>query len=249
MCEARDHESGSELRARLNAAQKDLEGIKALLTAVFDAGPFPMWISDDKGTCVTVNEANRQKWGLTDEAVVGKYNLFDDQVMQEQGHIPLVESVFRDGRTVVFQNVYDPVRFNQLTGANRDLKTVIEATIVPVKNSRGKVTHAIIQQKDLTGITLAQEEKDKAIDRMKQAQKMETIGVMASGVAGEINTPLNQIRAVFKCTLQDLDRQETAPQGMSEKFRDAVHQVDRISGVINQLRLFGQTDCPSFKVD
>jgi histidine kinase len=152
----------------------------------------------------------------------------------------LIESVFRDGRTVTFQNEYDAVRFNQLTGANRDFTTVIEATIAPVRDARGKVTHAMIQQTDLTELRLAEAEKDEAVGRMKQAHKMEAVGRLAAGVANEMSQPLAIIRAVFERTLHDLSQKKTVPQALTEDFREAVSQIDRISRVISHLRIHGR---------
>ncbi|MCF7972985.1 MAG: GHKL domain-containing protein [Phycisphaerae bacterium] len=247
MSETRHHESDSQLSVRLCATEKDLEETRALFSAIFDFGPFPMWISDHKGTCLRINEALRRTWGVEDQDVIGKYNMFDDPVVKEQGFSPLLNRVFDDGESVTLRIEYDPVQFNQLTGAHREVKSVIEATISPQKNSLGEVISAIVLHKDLTPHQLMEEAKEKAITLMKQAQKREAVGLLVAGVAHEINQPLTYIRAVLECNLHDLTQQEIDLRVLGEECREAVKQVDRISCIIRHLRLFGRVETLSFR--
>ena len=115
-----------------------------------------MWISDDKGTLIRLNQACRDLFRIKDDEVVGKYNAFRDEVMEAQGLLPIIKQVFENGKTTRFCSEYDTSRLKNL-----DLKEkaflVLDVTIIPVFDSRGRVTHAIFQHIDITESKRAEE--------------------------------------------------------------------------------------------
>ena len=95
----------------------------AFADIIFENGPYPMWISDDKGTLIRLNQACRDLLHIKDDEVVGKYNVLQDDVVEEQGLMPLVRQVYEKGRPVRFNFEYDSSRLKNL-----DLKDFLLST-------------------------------------------------------------------------------------------------------------------------
>jgi PAS domain S-box-containing protein len=62
----------------------------------------------------------------------------------------------------------------------------LEWQVVPIRNAAGKNTHFVAIQRDLT-------ERKRLEAQLLQAQKLETVGQLASGIAHEINTPTQYV--------------------------------------------------------
>ncbi|MDP8208464.1 MAG: PAS domain S-box protein, partial [Candidatus Electryonea clarkiae] len=75
-------------------AEEALHKTTTFLNSIIDQSPFSIWISDSAGTMIRQNQACRDLLNITDEDVVGKYNLFQDNITEEQGFMTLVRSVF-----------------------------------------------------------------------------------------------------------------------------------------------------------
>lgn len=70
---------------------------------------------------------------------------------------------------------------------------VFETHANPVVNERGEVKHLVIVARDITERTKADEERRQMEVQLRHAQKMESIGQLAAGIAHEINTPTQYI--------------------------------------------------------
>ena len=70
---------------------------------------------------------------------------------------------------------------------------VFESHANPVANKGGEVEHLVIVARDITERTKAEEEHRQMEVQLRHAQKMESIGQLAAGIAHEINTPTQYI--------------------------------------------------------
>ncbi len=80
------------------------------------------------------------------------------------------------------------VWFGRMKSKKKDDTPVEEdVTISPVRNEEGDITNYVAIKRDVTKIDLLQKQ-------LLKAQKMETIGQLAAGIAHEINTPMQYVQ-------------------------------------------------------
>ncbi|MFH0995491.1 MAG: PAS domain S-box protein [Pseudomonadota bacterium] len=184
--------------------EEALRKSQTFLEAIFEHSPHSMWVSDDKSTLIRMNQACRDLFCITDEELIGKYNIFKDTIVEQQGVMPLVKRVFENGERVQFNLNYDishlqPPRHRETTPLNLDV------TISPVLDTRKQVIHAIVQHHDITERKRTEEEKERLQAQFNQAQKMDSVGRLAGGMAHDFNNMLTAILghselAMMRCT-------------------------------------------------
>ena len=123
--------------------------LRIFLDSVIEQSPVSMWISDDKGTLIRANRALLNQLHISDDELVGKYNIFRDRQIEDQGLMPLVREVFEKGSTVRFTTEYD-TSLVQYLELKRSKHAILDVTISAVFDSEGKVVNAIIQHLDVT---------------------------------------------------------------------------------------------------
>ena len=154
MAEGRDITGRKEAEEALRESQMFLE-------AIFQQSPYSMWVSDSQGTLLRMNQACRELLHVTDEDLVGRYNLFEDNIVEQQGVMPLVRRVFEHGEKAQFLLRYDSSQLRSLPLSDTT-HVVLEVTISPVLDARNQVIHAIVQHHDITERTRAREALERA---------------------------------------------------------------------------------------
>jgi len=129
--------------------EEALKTSESFLNDIIDQGPSPIWISDAQGTLIRINPACLKMLNISQEDVLGKYNIFQDNIVESQGYMPLVKSVFEEGRIVRFELAYDSSQLKHLE-LEHFAYVYLDVTVFPIKNSQGEVTNAVIQHNDIT---------------------------------------------------------------------------------------------------
>ena len=153
LMESTEHKEAKDAHLK---AEEESGNSDELLNNIIEQTPNALWISDEKGIAIRMNQALRDMLKITDEEIIGKYNVLKDRQVIEQGFAPLVKSVFEEGKTVNFTIDYDTAKEKQIK-LSQTTHRILDTVISAVKNREGKVIYAICQHRDIT-----EQEKAKA---------------------------------------------------------------------------------------
>ena len=138
-------------------AAEDVESAHSFLDTVVDMSPFAMWVSDREGTVIRTNRSLRDALNLTDDAIIGHYNVLTDANLEIQGVMPVVKAVF--------SRRHEPARFsipwkavesgNIAPDGAHDL--YIDVAMFPILNTEGELINVVCQWVDISDQRRAEE--------------------------------------------------------------------------------------------
>lgn len=209
-------------------SEEELRHSEAFLNKIIEESPNPMWISDANGTLIRINQACCDLLNITADEVVGTYNVLKDNLIAEQGLLPLVNSVFEEGRSVRFDMAYQTSQLKQLK-LQGESSVVLNVTIFPIRESDKKISNAVIQHIDITDRKRAEEALLDTTERLKEslAGTVQVISTVAE--ARDPYTAGHQRR------VSDLARMIASEMGLSSDRVDfvrvaaSIHDIGKIA--------------------
>lgn len=147
-------------------SEKELRESRDFLNRLIEQSACAVWISDDRGTLIRINRACCDLLDIEADEVVGKYNIFEDNIVKEQGFLPLVKSVYEEGNTVKFELKYDTSQVKNVS-LKKKAFVILYVTIFPVIDDDGKITNAVIEHVDVTGYKQAEEALQESEERYR----------------------------------------------------------------------------------
>jgi C4-dicarboxylate-specific signal transduction histidine kinase len=123
----------------------------------------------------------------------------------------------------------------------RILRDVHTANI-RLENSRKAMIHVMGDLRDTTeAVQRREEELRRKQGQLVQARKLSLLGELSTGIAHELNNPLNNVGLFIRNVLDriEMDRMDTAL--MVKDLRNALQQVRKAAEIISRLRTFGRT--------
>ena len=214
----------------------NLRRSEAFLDNIIEQSLLSMWISDETGTLLRLNQACRDLLGIQTEEVVGKYNVLQDNIVTEQGLMPQVRRVFENGEAANFRLFYDSTQLKHLELQNRK-SVILDVTISPVKDGTGKVTNAIIQHMDITRQHQQEEELRHLADDLEGQVLERTLDLDETqnallNLLDDMNMAKEQLEEANK-KLQDMDRLKSMfIASMSHELRTPLNSVIGFSSIL-----------------
>jgi PAS domain S-box-containing protein len=137
--------------------EETLKAKNIFIDRIIETSALSTWISDENGTALQANPACLKFFGATEAEVIGKYNIFNDEVIEKQGFMPEIRKVFENGEVANIIIDYDFGEVQHVKAKNATHKT-INSIFTPILDSNHKVTNIIVQTIDLTQILQMQKE-------------------------------------------------------------------------------------------
>ena len=215
------------------------------LSQAIEQNPAAILITDVSGRINYVNKAFTDTSGYSQEEVMGQTPRLFKSGVTSSGEYENLWKVISSG------NVWNGVFHNKTKSGRRIWE---RATIVPIKNRRGKVVSYVGIKENITASKQQEEEQERLERELQQAQKMEAIGQLAGGIAHEINTPtqyvsdnllflketwddLKELHALYEQMTKNLNTSEEAKKLVNEiqELRDRIDFDDLNEDVIEAL--------------
>jgi len=204
----------SRRRAKAHLLSVMLEGIAEGLVA-----------ADVKGRICFINPAAEEITGWTRSAAMGKpaseILRLSDEKTREALDDPLAKSLREDKVLALGSHV--------MLAPREGAETPIEASASPIRDADGKVRGAVMLFRDIS-------RHRQVTDMASHSQKMEAVGRLASGVAGDFNNLLTVMTGY-----SELLRNELPPGNPLRRFADEIQLAsERAAGLTRQLLAFSR---------
>lgn len=204
----------------LRSAESFLNEQKLFLQTILDAVPDFISLQDHEGHFISVNKAFCEMLHKDKQEIIGKVNreLFGEKYASEYDHEDKI--LLETGRPIEKEN--------KITIAKKI--RWLHVVKVPVAATKTMGSGLVCSGRDITQLKNMQEQ-------LNQAQKMESIGRLAAGVAHEINTPLGVILGHAQLLLEDVEGDEM----VYDDVQTIVRQTKNCSKIVADLLNFSRS--------
>ncbi len=204
-----------QLESQLREIQRLQRYTEQLLTTMNDG----LLAVDREGRVATINPAARAMLGLSEDFPAGG----------------LAQSFLKEApqlSSYLAEMLGDPGAWSQREiGLTREGegRTLLAGSSL-LKDAEGRILELIVNLQDVTGLK-------KLEARMRQADRLAALGVLAAGMAHEIRNPLSAIKTFVQLLPRKVHRED-----FLEKFNRTVpRELDRINGLIEELLELART--------
>lgn len=110
-----------------------------------------------------------------------------------------------------------------------------------LENSRKAMIHIMSDLKETTAeVQRREQELREKQEQLVQAGKLATLGELTTGVAHELNNPLNNIGLFIGNVIDLIELGKSDPQRILHELHSAMQQVHKATEIISHLRTFGR---------
>ncbi len=154
--------------------ENDLNIQKLFFEQMFMQSSVSTQILDSEGWCERINPKFSKIFGVEPKHMEGRaYNIFHDEAIKQSGIIPLLEGVFREGKTAEWEVFFDigVAADSQHIAVKEKKKVWYNNWAYPIFNSEGKISHVIIQHHDITSRKKLEDDLTKAKEIAEESEE------------------------------------------------------------------------------
>ena len=210
--------------------EEDRKRTEKTLEDIIEHNPMSIQIVDKEGVTLQVNAAHDKLFGAVPPA---PFSVFRDSQMMNQGLGAFIQRV-QQGEVVHFPDFSYNAREMNPEGPDRTVW--IRMVAFPLKNSSGMPDRFVLMHEDVTQRKQAEAEGEKLQTQLAQAQKMESVGRLAGGVAHDFNNMLGVILGYTEMALEGVPREQPLHDSLVE-IRNA---TERSANLTRQLLAFAR---------
>jgi PAS domain S-box-containing protein len=221
-----------ELNLRYEDVQKQVRRFKdseERFRILVNTIPDYIWLKDPDGVFISCNKMFCSLLNLYPEDIIGRtdYDFWSESMAD----------FFREKDRRVVDAGQALSNEERMPGPDGE-ELVLDTIKAPVFFSDGKFMGVLGIARDITARVQAEEEKVKLQEQLNQAQKIESVGRLAGGMAHDFNNMLSVIRGNA-----DLAEQEA---GLSSRVKEYLHEIvqaaDRSADLTRQLLAFARKE-------
>ena len=152
--------------AELKKAGKEVKSSVLLSDALIDMSPIPIWVSDKKGTVLRTNQSLLETIQLTDDKIIGQYNVLKDENLETSGVMHKVRAVFEENKPARFSIPWKKELAGDVeVGTARDM--YIDVSMFPILDTQGELLNVVCQWVDITNQRNVEDALKKSEDRFR----------------------------------------------------------------------------------
>lgn len=212
----------------IQRSASDLLESQGQLRSLVQTIPDLVWLKNEDGVFISCNQTFEKLLGATEGEITGKtdYDFFDREI---------ADSFRTNDRLAIAQG--KPCKNEEWVTFADDGSTVLLETIkTPMYDNNGRLIGVLGIGRDITERFLATQEQERLHEKLCQANKMESVGLLAGGVAHDFNNMLGVIIGHAEMAMTKTPRSESIFSNL-EEIRNA---ANRSANITRQLLTFAR---------
>ena len=204
-------------------AQDALRESEEKYRLIFEHSPLGLLYFDEKGVIIACNESFIQIIGSSREALIGLNML----KLPDKNIVSTVQKAL-NGSTGLYEGIYSSTTAKKITP--------MRSIFAPMTSDGGIILGGVGIIEDITDRKRAEEDKSKLEAQLQQAQKMESIGRLAGGVAHDFNNMLSVILGYSELAI----RKAGADNPLQRHLAQILDAARRSAALTRQLLAFAR---------
>ena len=229
---------------RLGGIAEDITERKKVEAALYESeerfrlmmqqSPSVIELYNEEGLQIEVNEAYEKLWDFPASTSVNIFNVLKSEEVERKGLMSYVKRAYAGEAIQIPEYEFDPSGETEAGGPGR--KRWLSTRIYPLKDTDGNVKNMVITHEDVSERRYAEAERLELHFKMQRLKSMELLGMLASGVAHDLNNVLSPMVGYPDLLLMDVP----ADSSLREPIEEIRKSGEKAAAIVQDLLTFAR---------